>query len=328
MGIALRGRRGKLKEIVISKVFVNFRVGDTQDTAVLFDQRLSQAFGPEHVFMSSRSMRGGTVFPPELEKEATTCAAMLVLVGPRWLVPDSDGERRIDEPGDWVRKEIELALWNQRPVIPVLVGDRQRLHESDNLPASIAGLVDHQYLRFHHRSATYDLMHLVDEIRHHVGKGGIELPTPENSVLLTSLRPTRRADVRLAAAEINGRYYGDSIVYRPSVFANHPRGSISFSLGRNYRRLDVIVGVLDDAAEADQLGVFRVIADGAVRNEVAVRQGQPRELSVDVSGVLHLALEAHRPGMTQHPMMAGVNVAGGQSNRLPELAWGNPVLHP
>ena len=71
-----------------------------------------------------------------------------------------------------------------------------------------------------------------------------------------------------------------------------------------------------------------MITDGAVRDEVAVRQRQPQELSVEVSGTLHLTLEAHRPGMTQHPMLAGVNLAGGKSSRLPELAWGNPVLHP
>lgn len=273
-------------------------------------------------------MRGGTVFPPELEKAAATCAAMVTLIGPRWLEPDGDGKRRIDEPGDWVRKEIEFALRNSRPVIPVLVGDRQRLGEKEALPASIAGLVNHQYLRFHHRSAAYDLMHLVDEIRHHVGQRGLELPKPDSTVLLTSLRPTRRADVQVGAAEINGVYYGDSIVYRPSVFANHPRGSINFSLGKRYRRLEVTVGVLDDAAEADQVGVFRVIGDGVAREEVAVKQGQPRELSVEVTGVLNLELEAHRPGMTKHPMQAGVNLAGGRSNKLPELAWGNPVVHP
>jgi hypothetical protein len=28
-----------------------------------------------------------------------------------------------------------------------------------------------------------------------------------------------------------------------------------------------------------------------------------------------------------HPMLAGANIAGGRSNRLPELAWGNPTLY-
>jgi hypothetical protein len=42
----------------------------------------------------------------------------------------------------------------------------------------------------------------------------------------------------------------------------------------------------------------------------------------------NLRLEAHRPCTTAHPLMAGANVAGGVSNKLPELAWGDPMLYP
>jgi hypothetical protein len=310
------------------KVFVNFRVGDTEDAAVAIDQKLCRRFGAENVFRSSRAMHGGALFPATLEAKAAGCAVMLVIIGERWLV-ENRGARRIDEPGDWVRREIELALDNDRVVIPVLTGDRQRLSPGDALPASITGLLQRQYLRFHHRSAERDLVHIVDEVRHHTAERGIPVPGPANPVLLTSLGSTQRsADVRLGSAEISGRYFGDSIILQPSLFASQVRGTISYNLGMKFRRLEVTAGILDNASERDQIGVFKVITDGAVRTQVTAEHGRPRELTIDVTDVLSLQLEAHRPGTTAHPMLAGVMAAGGRSNKLPELAWGDPVVYP
>jgi hypothetical protein len=40
-----------------------------------------------------------------------------------------------------------------------------------------------------------------------------------------------------------------------------------------------------------------------------------------------MRLVAYRPGTTVSPLLAGANIAGGKSNRLPELALGNPTLY-
>jgi hypothetical protein len=295
---------------------------------VLIDNALCDAFGEDSVFRSSRSMGGGTVFQPTLIAEAESCAVMIVVVGPRWLADDGGG-RRIDEPGDWVRTEIALALANERPVIPVLTENRPKLTTDDKLPASIAGLVDRQYLRFHHRSAKLDLVGIVDAVRPHVMQRGLWIPGPANALRLVKLGSTQRSsDVRLGAAQIDGALFGDSIVYRPSLFASQSRSSISFNLGKKFRRFEVTVGVLDDAAEADQVGVFTVVTDGKESIQVTATQGRPQLLSVDVTNVLNLRLEAYRPGTTGHPMLAGANLAGGVSNKLPELAWGDPIVYP
>jgi hypothetical protein len=84
--------------------------------------------------------------------------------------------------------------------------------------------------------------------------------------------------------------------------------------------------VLDDAADADQVGSFQVFLDGVPQDQVEVRLGRPAWLRYDVVNVLRLRLVAYRPGTTASPLLAGVLAAGGQSNKLPALAWGNPVL--
>jgi hypothetical protein len=75
------------------------------------------------------------------------CLVMLVLIGPYWLgAPgENKGARRLDDPEDWVRREIAAGL--SRPtlvVVPVLL-DGAAIPAVDELPTALAGI--------HHRNA-------------------------------------------------------------------------------------------------------------------------------------------------------------------------------
>lgn len=66
------------------------------------------------------------------------CDALLAIIGQGWLdAADSDGNRRLDNPTDYVRVEIEAALNRGIPVVPVLVDDATTPTEGD-LPPSLA----------------------------------------------------------------------------------------------------------------------------------------------------------------------------------------------
>ena len=275
---------------VICKAFVSFRVGDADGAATLVDQTLCRAFGADRVFRSSHAMYGGAQFPPTIEAEAAGCAVMVVVAGEHWLAGDG-GTRRIDDPEDWVRKEIEFALGAGRPVLTVLAGDRAALGAEDHLPVSLKQLADGPQLRL--RSAETDLARVRDEVRRH-----LDDDVPPRPVRLVTLRPVARSsDVRLGPVEIDGAEYGESILFR--AFAS----LISFNLGMRYRRLEVTVAGRD--------GVFTVLGDGRVLTRVAATPAEPRRLTVDVADVLILKLTAHRT-----------------SGDAPELVWGDPVVHP
>jgi hypothetical protein len=71
-----------------------------------------------------------------------SCYAVLVIVGPKWLdLKDEKGRRRIDNPRDQLRQEVELALESdaRTRVIPVLV-EGARMPRSGDLPESLARL--------------------------------------------------------------------------------------------------------------------------------------------------------------------------------------------
>src|SRR5262249_39448028 len=69
----------------------------------------------------------------------------------------------IDDPRDWIRREIAEALSGGLRVVPVLTGDAALPAEAD-LPSDIAGLSRRQYLPLRHRQTPLDLAILVERI--------------------------------------------------------------------------------------------------------------------------------------------------------------------
>jgi hypothetical protein len=161
-----------------------------------------------------------------------------------------------------------------------------------------------------------------------VGKTFIPVARSRRLLLTTELTPVSKGpDVRLSAVSIDGRHYGNSIAYRCSMFCGEPRGVVEYDLGRKYRKFETEAGVLDDAADAGQTGHFEVFLDGVAQPGAGVRLGSPAHFALDVAEVLRLRLVAYRTDTTVHPMLAGARMAGGLSNGLPELGWGDPVLY-
>jgi hypothetical protein len=136
----------------------------------------------------------------------------------------------------------------------------------------------------------------------------------------------RSSDVHPGGASIDGVHYGDSIVLRPTSGTAEARGFVEVDLGRTYQRLTAVAGVLDDAAQAYQVGHFLVRVDGSLRQESRAAFGKSRIVEVDVTGARRLRLEMYRPGTPAATQPYRSATAGDGSTRLPELAWGNPTL--
>jgi hypothetical protein len=64
----------------------------------------------------------GVDFTQVVAQAVSDCAVLLAVIGPGWLTAtDEDGQRRLDDPDDIVRLEIQTALERGIVVIPVLV---------------------------------------------------------------------------------------------------------------------------------------------------------------------------------------------------------------
>src|SRR6188768_3067300 len=104
-------------------VFISYRRGDSSGhTGRLFD-RLEQRFGRDAFFRDLESLEYGIDFPREVEKALAACRIVLVVIGPGWLnARTNSGQRRLDQPQDFVRIEVAAALARSDVrTIPVLV---------------------------------------------------------------------------------------------------------------------------------------------------------------------------------------------------------------
>ncbi len=172
------------------RVFVSYRRGDASYPAAwLFDQ-LTARFGSDRVFMDVDSIEPGDDFAEVIADAVGSCAVLLAVIGDRWLVAaDDNGRRRLDDPGDFVRLEIEAALARGVRVIPVLV-DGARVPRPDQLPASLATLARRQAAELSHSRSSSDLTSLLNVL----DRALAPVAPPDRQQLPSSTRPAAKAE--------------------------------------------------------------------------------------------------------------------------------------
>jgi TIR domain len=123
-----------------NQIFVSYRRKDSQLVCDRLYGSLTEVFGTGQVFRDISTIAGGFDFRLAIEQAMQTAKVVLVLIGPQWLpVTDGQGHRRLDDPNDRVRQEIELALRKNLIIIPVLVQQATMPRESE-LPPSLGPL--------------------------------------------------------------------------------------------------------------------------------------------------------------------------------------------
>lgn len=121
-------------------MFLNYRREETEGHAGRLYDLLVRQFGDNSVFMDIDMIAPGEDFVAAIERAISASSVGIVMIGRQWLtITDSRGRRRLDQPGDWVRTEIEALLRRGIPVIPVLVQGAKMPNEND-LPQPIASL--------------------------------------------------------------------------------------------------------------------------------------------------------------------------------------------
>jgi len=160
--------------------FVSYRRDDARDWANLIAETLQRQFGPDAVFIDTDRIRVGDQWNRTIEEALERATVVLSVIGPKWLHlqnPET-GQRRLDVPDDWVRREIEVALTSSRPLLPLIVAGAT-LPTSRALPTSITALHERQAFKIEDR---HDIDIVVTEFANRLGFRRIEteldFPTP------------------------------------------------------------------------------------------------------------------------------------------------------
>lgn len=159
---AARGGEGSVLTDSIS-VFVSYRREDTRHVAGRLGDLLQERFG--HVFMDIDNIEPGIDFTEVIRRAVSECDVLLAIIGTQWTsLLDEQGERRLDNPHDWIVEEIRVALQRDDVrVVPVLV-DGAPMPRRSELPVELAPLATRQALTLRYESFKSDAARLVAAI--------------------------------------------------------------------------------------------------------------------------------------------------------------------
>ena len=143
------------------RIFISYRRTDTSYAAGRIYDRLAAHFGEDAIFMDVEVIEGGLDFVKVLEDAVQSCDVLLALIGRQWLnTKDEGGNRRLDNPEDFVRIEIAAALKRGIRVIPVLI-DGIIMPRSTELPDNLKPLARRNALQVNHHSFNSDVHRLI-----------------------------------------------------------------------------------------------------------------------------------------------------------------------
>ena len=141
-------RRGKVQdpgELQVDDlpIFINYRRSDTQEEAIRLRRELEEVYG-QRIFLDINSVGPGE-WPLSIRNALKSSKVVISIMGDAWLDAklESSGQRRLDDPKDWVRAELVSALETQKPIIPVYVRDTEHF-EVGKLPKDIQKILDFQ----------------------------------------------------------------------------------------------------------------------------------------------------------------------------------------
>lgn len=143
------------------KIFISYRRDDSEGYAGRIYDRLGSHFGYDNIFMDVDMIEPGVDFVDVINDAIKTSDVVMILIGKRWMnAADSQGNRRLDKPEDFVRLEIASALRREIRVIPVLVGE-SNMPNPTKLPTDISALTRRNAIEITHARFNSDMNKLI-----------------------------------------------------------------------------------------------------------------------------------------------------------------------
>jgi hypothetical protein len=266
------------------KLFISYRREETAGHAGRLYDAIAGRFGDSNVFMDV-NLAPGIDFVEQIANAVGACDVLLVVMGPRWTMPsDEKGGQRLEDPNDFVRLEVEIAL--SRPnvsVIPLLVAGA-RMPEPDELPESIRALSRRNALELSDLRWRYDVGRLVSTLAELLEGPSVAVeiaaPTPDHprpaapppsgrKALVSAIVAALTLGAAAAVLALGGVFSGETDTARRGVTGNDggPHGATTEDAVR-------LVGRYERIYEAKDLDGLRTLLDPGV----VLKKGEKQEI--------------------------------------------------
>lgn len=171
-------------------VFISYRREDSAGFAGRIYDRLVTRLESGRVFFDVDNIEPGLDFVKVLADRVGNCDALVAIIGEEWLTSANDEhERRLDDPHDFVRIEIEAALQRDIRVIPVLINGA-RMPRATDLPDPLKPLVRRQAIEISHTRFDSDSERLTRAVQRALDDQAPEAVSPEPASSEPAVAPT------------------------------------------------------------------------------------------------------------------------------------------
>ncbi len=214
----------------MSTVFISYRREITAGEARALFNELLEKLGKNSVFMDVDSIALGRDFRSALQRTLESCDLMLVLIGRDWAdVKDEAGRTRLENPGDFVRLEIEAALERDIVVTPILV-QGAHMPAPEHLPADIRDLVYRNGFELSHNRWESDVAEMIRRLGLDVSKAARQVEQSASAAAAPNASAAGRATGRGRSAVLDPANQSDAAASTGNCRACCHRG------WRHYRR--------------------------------------------------------------------------------------------
>jgi hypothetical protein len=149
----------------MSRIFISYRREDSAGHTGRLHDDLAEALGPDQVFMDIDRLHPGVDWVEVIDEAIQNTSVLLVVIGRSWLdVTDAHGERRLENPDDFLRREIATGLERNVCVIPVLVQGAS-MPKSTALPDELKPLTRRHAIELTDSRWRYDVGRLIDVLQ-------------------------------------------------------------------------------------------------------------------------------------------------------------------
>ena len=160
-----------LHPVAEKSIFISYRRIESDYISGQIFEHLAQHFGKDAIFKDVYSIPLGVDFRKAIDENVGKCQVLLAIIGAQWLsIKNDEGNRRLFEPGDFVRIEIESALKREIPVIPLLVG-KVTMPTEDDLPTGLEELAFREGIRIRpDPDFQHDMSDLIESLKNHLSE--------------------------------------------------------------------------------------------------------------------------------------------------------------
>jgi hypothetical protein len=125
----------------MSRIFISYRRQDSATMTGRIYDRLESALGGNRVFRDIDDISPGEDFRAKLAKEINKSDVLLVIIGPKWeTITNAEGKRRLDDPNDFVRLEVEAGLRRADTIVIPVLAEGAAMPSPDKLPETMREL--------------------------------------------------------------------------------------------------------------------------------------------------------------------------------------------